>query len=197
MCMVVRNTVKHMLRSVAWRGRCGAVHFFQTATSATPGVNAFFICVHGAHRDLLADTLYDLAFLIKHRPYGSQVAILADWNIDMLPVHAADPWAFLEGRELHHRQQRLLFEAFKDCSSLDLHLPTMQHSVPGGPFAEECLAAPITRIPQGEQADYCLPSPASLILEPTYRISFKIAACTGTECLRIMLLSAFVAHQSL
>ena len=47
--------------------------------------------MHGAHEQLLADTLADVAFLLKYRPWGSKVLAVGDWNVDQLPMLALDP----------------------------------------------------------------------------------------------------------
>ena len=158
MMFAVHRRLGRCINFVSWRGRCGAVHLIQRNATNSLAFNIFCIGVHGAHGDLLPDTIADLAFLMKSRPFGSQVVILGDWNVDMLPTLCSDPWGDVPGRSQHHLDQRIIFDAFVEQFHLDLCLPSDFNSVPGGPFAEFCFQVPITRIPIGEQAIRCLPS---------------------------------------
>ena len=158
MAFLIRKDMGKYVRSCKWRGRCGAIHLCDRQNSSRHAVNLYILGIHGAHGDLLIDTLADLASLIRLRPFGSKVAIVGDFNVDMLPTFTSDPWAGEADRHQHHAERRALLESLIDCFALELHLPSMWHSVPGGPFAENCLMVPITRIPVGDSVSLCKPS---------------------------------------
>ena len=158
MMFVIRNSFSSFVKSVSWRGRCGAVHLHRICSTEALCFNIVCIGVHGAHGALLSDTFSDLAFLAKNRPYGSQVLILGDLNIDLLPTLFGDPWAEADGRMFHHCEQRFLLDAFADGLSLEIHIPGITYSAPGGPLADFCRSAPISRVPIGGHADSTLPS---------------------------------------
>jgi hypothetical protein len=160
MTWIIRRAVEPLLRAVSWRGRCGSIHLYRKPSYLSDGINLFIVGIHGGHLDMLADSLADAAWLVKHRPFGSTPIILGDWNVDLLPDFAEDPWA---GRRSHSQvladaQRKDQLMSFLEASRLVLAVPTEVRSPPGGVFALECLLAPITRLPVGEQANRFLPS---------------------------------------
>ena len=142
MMFIVRNQFSKHVQSCSWRGRCGAIHLLQRPTSLISGFNIYTLGVHGAHDELLIDTLSDLSYLIRRRPFGSKLVIAGDWNVDLLPSLSVDPWTGVDGRDEHHADRRALLEAFADSLRLKTLTPTQTNSVPGGPFSEHCLLAP-------------------------------------------------------
>ena len=158
MMLMVNQRLQKYIKSTVWRGRCGAVHLYLPVSPYSFGFNIFCVGVHGAHGELFPETLADLSFLVKSRPFQSQVIILGDWNVDLLPSLACDPWGERAERSLHHLEQRVLFDTFLDQFDLHLSIPSVFDSVPGGPFGRFCFQVPITRIPVGEQINRCLPS---------------------------------------
>ena len=155
---VIRNSMAKAVRSCTWRGRCGAVHLRQQVSPLGTGFNIYIIGIHGAHGGSLPDTSADLSFLVRRRPYGSQILIMGDWYIDLLPTLSVDPWQERIDRQQHHAGQRVLLEAFAETHRLHVFVPQRWSSVPGGPFAEQCLMSPITRVPTGQSVAVVLPS---------------------------------------
>ena len=158
MKFIVRQCLRQMVRSITWRGRCGALHIFQRGPVLGNHSNIYIIGIHVAHGDLQIDTLSDIAFLLRHRPWGSRVLVAGDWNIDQLPSLAIDPFSDHPGRDQHHQAERVLVQSLVDRFHLSLFVPEVVCSTPGGPFDDACRASPITRIPVGEAASYCSPS---------------------------------------
>jgi len=123
-----------------------------------------------AHGDAHATSQSDVAFLIRTRPRGSQVAVVGDINVDQLPAMSGDPFTGLPNRHVHHRAERLRLDNFCDTFGLEVSIPDFVNGCPGGPFAEFCTLAPFSRIPIGLQAgtslpsliDYCLAQPGML-----------------------------------
>ena len=72
----------------------------------------YAIGVHGAHGDALLDTLTDIVTLIRRKPRHSQLIVLGDFNIDLLPTLAQDPWSDLPERIGCHRARRTLLDTF-------------------------------------------------------------------------------------
>ena len=192
MVFAIRRDWGPLVKSCKWRGRCGAIHLQQHFSPHTRGVNFFIIGVHGAHGALLADTICDVAHLARHRPFGSQVILLGDWNVDLLPSLLRDPWADVGERAQHHRHQRLLLEAFAEGHGFEIHVPSMCCSVPGGPFGEHCSQTPISRIPTGETHIHA--SRAHLISVSRLAAPFLKRSYIGIESRLIMPYLPFGAH---
>ena len=136
MMLVVNKSMQNFVKSIRWRGRCGAVHLYQAVSPTLQGFNIFCVGVHGGHGDLFSDTLADLAFLLKFRPFRSQVIILGDWNVDLLASLACDPWLGMYQRSAHHLEQRAIFDTFFDQFRFDLSIPGLFGSILGGPFGQ-------------------------------------------------------------
>ena len=132
-----------------WRGRCGALHLRFPTSAEGKLCNLWIIGVHGAHGDLLLESLADVRYLVGCRPLGAKVFLCGDWNVDLLPAHAADPWCHLPGRLNHHYERRMQLESLLDVLGVSTVIPELAASVPGGPFSAACAGAPITRIPWG------------------------------------------------
>ena len=122
------------------------------------GSSLFVVGFHGAHSDALADSLSDVAALVKRKPRRAKLAIMADWNIDLLPSLSADPFQSKPSREEFHRGRRSTLQTF--CDSLRVHIvvPHRVASSPGGPFGELALSVPFTRVPVGDNCEHHLPS---------------------------------------
>ena len=65
MMLVVNKSMQNFVKSIRWRGRCGAVHLYQAVSPTLQGFNIFCVGVHGGHGDLFSDTLADLADLLN------------------------------------------------------------------------------------------------------------------------------------
>eukprot|EP00959_Pyramimonas_sp_CCMP1952_P101285 2118959-Pyramimonas_sp.AAC.1 len=108
----------------------------------------------------------------------------------MLPDCAADPWSGDIGRGQGHADRRFLLEAFVERLNLQLHLPSISYGVPGGPFAEQCIVAPISRIPTGELASSTRPSLLS------YFIATRgLVRSVGVHSLQTMPPLSLIAHR--
>ena len=146
------------MKSVCWRGRAVRVHLLTKLTEIMSCHNVSFIFVHMAHGDEQSSALADVAFLIRTRPRGSKVTIFGDINVDQLPTLGTDPFHMLPHRSSHHRLERMRLHHFCDQFSLDVAVPDVVSGCPGGPFAEQCILAPISRVPVGLLANTCVPS---------------------------------------
>ena len=78
MAWVIRRPFACLIRSIRWRGRCGALHLFQRPHGNCSGVNIFLVGLHAAHGDLLNESLADAGWLLRRRPYGAAPVILGD-----------------------------------------------------------------------------------------------------------------------
>ena len=158
LAFVVRRRFEPLVKQVRWQRRCGAIDFLQAGEGGRSGLNVWLVGLHGAHGELCTDVLADAAALVKARPRGSAVAVAGDINIDILPTLAGDPWAARPGRSEHHAAQRAHLASFCEALRLECIVPEIRRGIPGGAFSEECLFAPITRVPIGCAADTDLPS---------------------------------------
>ena len=118
MMFVVRSWVAICVRKVTWRGRCGGIAFKSWGLGDALQLNVFVIGVHCGHGPLLLDSLADIAWLAKRRPWGSKLLVIGDWNCDMLPSLSGDPWSAIEGRSLHHADTRALHLCFTEALRL-------------------------------------------------------------------------------
>ena len=155
----INNIYRDHVRSIDWLGRAGSILLEAPARMPhTPSTSLYLVGFHGAHGDALADSLTDVATLVKRKPRHSQLLICADWNIDLLPTLQDDPWCALPHRSEHHCARRQILDSF--CASLRLWnvIPARVESPCGGPFGELSLQVPFTRIPTGESAGCSIPS---------------------------------------
>ena len=147
MAVVSHHRIQRYVRRIEFRGRCGRVH-----VSDFQNVNACFIFIQTSHGDNLPESLADAAFLAHGRPRGSTMAIMGDWNIDILPVRFCDPFADEANRQQHHAHKRMLLESFCDALSLNVFEPHRLEGVPPEPWHEAVLSqALLSRVPIGRQ----------------------------------------------
>ena len=158
MAIIIHHSITHLVRSISSRGRCMAVHLFQRTASAEEVISLFIVGIHNSHGDAQIDTLADAAFLVRKRPRGSKVVVIGDFNVDQLPSLQSDPFQDTAQRGRHHIEERVRLEGFADGLELHLHIPEVCTGLPGGPYAQHCLFAPISRVPVGDSAALCLPS---------------------------------------
>ena len=151
MGFVVHSSVVDFVRDVRWRGRAGAVHFFQRPSNNRPGLNIVVLGIHGGHGHELEHSLADLTWLRKRFPRNSQVLCVGDWNVDQLPILSNDPFKDIVGRSDHHSERRCMLQSWADSLSIEMHLPSSTLSLRGSEYDEFCLHCPITRVPIGLQ----------------------------------------------
>ena len=150
------------VQSIIWTGRAGALHLQDN------NVNIYAIGVHGGHAEFLADSLSDVAKLASHRPYGAQLLVMGDFNVDQLPVQPWDPWAQQDQRNQHHARERRWLEAMTQACNCTLYLPGCVSEAPSGQWANLCRNTGITRVPVGGQAglpsvlDYAAATPGCI-----------------------------------
>ena len=145
-CVVIRNSMTHCLRSINQQGRACRVHL---ADAKETGIS--FVFAHAAHGEELFDSLSDIAYLIRTRTRNSNVVLLGDLNVDLLPSCSNDPFSGQPDREDRHQLERMALEQLCEATGVTVHDPAAIVGNPGGPYADHCLAAPITRIPVGDQ----------------------------------------------
>ena len=157
MCFFVQRHAEGKIKSALWRNRCGALHFAGTDAFSNQPFNYFIIGVHAPHHDL-EDFYADVAFLYHQRPRGARVAIIGDWNADLLPDSPDDPFHSTPSRSQHHQQQRQLVKAFAEAVKCQIAVPIASQVPAGGSYGELTTRHPITRIPIGRSADTHVPS---------------------------------------
>ena len=80
------------------------------------------IFVHGAHGDDSLYSVFDMAHLHRSRPRKRPCMIMGDFNIDLLPSLAADPFWDSPNRAAKHLEQRQQLEAFLSGCGMEIHL---------------------------------------------------------------------------
>ena len=147
--LYVHRLRRHWVKSVCWQGRAVRVHLLSRQSDGVPSLNLSVIFTHIAHGEDCPDSMADLAYLIRSRPRGSKVSVLGDINVDQLPSLSADPFHSSPSREQHHKAERMRLENFCDGLNLEVVVPEYVEGCPGGPFRDDCMFAPISRIPVG------------------------------------------------
>jgi hypothetical protein len=120
--------------------------------------------------DLIENMDADVAFLYHQRPRGARVAIIGDWNADLLPDLPNDPFDMTPSRAQHHQQQRRLVKAFANALKLTIAVPTASSVSAGGSYGEFTTWHPLTRIPVGRSAETRVPSLLGFAMAHRYTI---------------------------
>ena len=146
MTLVIRDKWARFVREVKFEGRTCMVHW---RLSRAQQLHTIFW--HGAHNEDFVQSLSDMTFIAKRCKNSSNVVLLGDFNVDLLPNTIGDPYAGLPHRAEKHLEERLMLQQALDACRFDF-IPF--ESVSGcTPTAvhPECAAVPITRIPLGDQ----------------------------------------------
>lgn len=146
MAVIINRKYRKYVRSVNRRGRAMRVHLTDYATT-----NMNLIAMHGGHGDALAPSLADVAFLDRTRPRGSTTVLFGDFNIDLLPELAIDPFGDMPDRGSRHRDERESLNDLLQTMGLDLRVPDWCVGLPGGPHSEAAVFSLISRTPVGDQ----------------------------------------------
>ena len=56
----------------------------QSISCATQLVNLFLIGIHNAHGEAQLESLTDFAWMVRRRPWASNVVAVGDWNVDQM-----------------------------------------------------------------------------------------------------------------
>ena len=86
---------------------------------------------------------------------------MGDFNIDILPTLAADPFQDSPHRLSKHSEERHHLEAFFAGIGMEIHVPSAVYGDLPEDWLLECMQVPITRAPRGRQhglpslLDYC------------------------------------------
>lgn len=115
-----------------------------------------YIFGHGPVHDAeMPDLLNDAVGLERSRPRLGPITRFGDWDIDAPPAFASAPWT---PRHSHHGELRGLSQSLTDSLQLEIRLPEFVSHVPEGPFVEDALQVPITRIPPSKNAKREVPN---------------------------------------
>ena len=146
--VIINKKYRSLLRDVKMRNRCCRIQF----QNKHYGFSQVFIGCHLAHGDRLAHSLIDAAYLTRTAIRLAPVVLCGDLNVDMLPALSHDPFCADLGRSKHHACERAALAHFSDPLGFEVIIPSMIGS-PGGSseFLEACMAAPISRVPLGDE----------------------------------------------
>lgn len=160
MAWVVPPSIANLVTAVHWQGRCGCITFRLPVAPGGGGASEgpaydyiHAVGLHGAFGADLEDVMFDAAALWGMAPAGARRLIVGDWNADLLPTLAHDPWAGTPGRHAQHLMARALVDALADNLGAAILVPERCVGSPGGRHAYACLSAPVSRIPLGAAAD--------------------------------------------
>ena len=129
-------------------------------------MSLYAVGFHGAHGDALLGSLTDVVTLKKRKPRHSQLIVLGDFNVDLLPILEQDPWHDLPNRTQDHRDRRAVLENLCQALKLETAVPDLVVGSPGGPFKDAAPFVPFTRIPTGACAGQQVPSLLDYFLLP-------------------------------
>ena len=95
--------------------------------------------------------MWELGLLGQKCKNSSNVVLIGDYNVDLLPNTADDPYVGLPHRAEKHLEERLMLQQALDACRLDfVPFESVSGCTPTAVYPE-CSAVPITRIPQGDQ----------------------------------------------
>ena len=146
---VLRSNVKHLLFSVDWCGRSGSLTLGSRFGNNRQFLN--FVGLHGAHGDDLCESLSDLSTLCSALKPCSKFLVLGDWNIDLLPSLANDPFCCMPSRLTHHSDRRGMLQSWLDAHHVDLVVPEKVLGCPGGRWNDACKSSVVSGIPSDDQ----------------------------------------------
>ena len=107
---------------------------------------------HGAHDEDFVQSLSDMALAVKKCKNSSNVVLLGDFNVDMLPGSIGDPFADLPKRAQKHSDERLMLQQAMDACKLEfVSFGSVSGCCPDASHPS-CVDLPISRIPSGNQA---------------------------------------------
>ena len=128
-------------QTVVCQGRCVKAYFL---SSRAKHITVFF--THGGHGEKLLPSLSDVATLAKQRARTSNLILMGDMNVDILPTYSRDPFASTAGRHHRHADERLQSITFLGTFGLKLHdIESISGNLPA--FSQFSLLAPIARMP--------------------------------------------------
>ena len=156
MCMIIHRLYRDFVVRSFWHGRAGGIHLFNPslAPRTLDQCSMIVLNVHGAHGDDLGESLFDATTVVRtlRRRKGStaDVFALGDFNVDLLPLQACDPFCD-DGGGRHYNPHRLqLLRSWADSLNVCVcEQPTQVIGVPGGIWSDYCMGAPIFRTPLG------------------------------------------------
>ena len=149
MAFIVPACLQSCASRPVWLGRCGVLRILSSVYSREA---LWVFGIHGAHGELLDQSLLDADTLAANKPRASSCLFVGDWNVDYLPTLMMDPWCNVPHRSHHHSERRMSLESWADASNLQLFLPSMVVGLPGGHFNEFALACQFSRVPEGVQS---------------------------------------------
>ena len=85
MAWVIANSMHDQLRDVQLIGRARSILVLAPGAHHLTNSSLHVVGLHGSHSDALVDSVSDVVALIKRKPRFSQLIILGDWNVDLLP----------------------------------------------------------------------------------------------------------------
>ena len=144
--IIVNSRARPYLRSLTPHGRAICAYFKSDVT-----LDLTLVGVHGGHGEALAGSLADTSFLLRSSPRLSNVLVVGDQNVDLLPSQPHDPWASRPLRQQHHSEQRDLLHAFCQRFHLNITIPTMSRETLTGPWAPFAANSIFSRVPVGGQ----------------------------------------------
>ena len=114
MAWIARKDFVRAIKFRHWSGRAGALLFENDAGEAL-----FAVGSHQAHHDMLWESLSDVARIWKRKPRLAQGVLFGDWNIDMLPTFAGDPYSDDPDRTDKHRKRRDALDKFTEAMKVE------------------------------------------------------------------------------
>ena len=156
MAVVIRSSLAPFVRDVTPLGRCIRIQVSvgdRAADSAlhVPSKNKFCgIFTHGSNASL-QDTFAESASLLNTRMRLAETVSAGDFNVDILPDFASDPYVDSPNRGERQADRRQLLRNF--CRLYGFKVPDVKCilSAPGGPFSDLASRFPISRLLVGNQ----------------------------------------------
>ena len=164
MAFIVNRLYIPFIRKVQWLRRCGSITLCNSGSAST--LNMHIVGVHLPSDDRCIDSLYDACTLYNRRHRLTFGCMIGDFNIDLLPTLASDPFQREPHRMLKHSIEREWLESMCDELGCSVHVPNVVGSPPGGPYCDMAYIAPFTRIPFAGRSEFDRPSLLDYLVAP-------------------------------
>ena len=140
----VKTCLANSIVNATWRGRCGLL-ILKTGRWRAESAGWTHLGVLGLHRshgEELEECLDDAAWLMSGAPRGCKFLCVGDWNVDMAPLAATDPWASDAEMHSHHAERRALLSTW--ASAFKLHVKDIDETsgTCGGPWSPQVMLNP-------------------------------------------------------
>ena len=146
MSVIIKESWAAKAQKIKLESRSGSVQW-----KFEDGSLARTVFLHGGHGDELTPSLATAASAVTSCRGAANAILMGDFNVDVLPSTAGDPYHDLPNRANKHLEERLLLKQVLDGLGMELLQPTVAHGFLPDTAYPERTGVPVTRVPIGNQ----------------------------------------------